>query len=67
MRTELEPDSTPDMDPEAADDESGPLGEIRDALLGRQTLVRAIGSGRRRGADAPAYHRVTAPPRTGMT
>jgi SAM-dependent methyltransferase len=58
MRTELEPVSTPDMDPEETDDESGPLGVIRDALLGRQTLVRAIGSGRRRGAEAPVYHRV---------
>ncbi|WP_112242706.1 class I SAM-dependent methyltransferase [Kribbella monticola] len=40
------------------DDESGPQDVIRGALLAPQTLVRAIGSGRRRGADAPQYQRV---------
>jgi SAM-dependent methyltransferase len=40
------------------DDESGPRDVIRGALLAPQTLVRAIGSGRRRGADAPQYQRV---------
>jgi SAM-dependent methyltransferase len=40
------------------DDESGPREAIRGALLAPETLVRAIGSGRRRGADAPQYQRV---------
>ena len=36
------------------DDSSGPRDVIRGALLAPETLVRAIGSGRRRGADAAA-------------
>ncbi|WP_330359532.1 class I SAM-dependent methyltransferase [Kribbella sp. ALI-6-A] len=58
MQAELEPESRPDMNPEGTDDESGPLGAVRAALLSSQSLVRAIGSGRRRGAEAPTYHRV---------
>jgi SAM-dependent methyltransferase len=58
MQAELEPESRPDMNPEGTDDESGSLGAVRAALLSSQSLVRAIGSGRRRGAEAPAYHRV---------
>ena len=33
-------------------------GAVRDVLLDAGALVRAIGSGRRRGADAPEYQRV---------
>jgi SAM-dependent methyltransferase len=40
------------------DDGSGPRDVIRGALLAPETLVRAIGSGRRRGSDAPQYQRV---------
>ncbi|ADB34902.1 hypothetical protein Kfla_5898 [Kribbella flavida DSM 17836] len=46
------------MDPMEADDESGPPGVVRATLLASQSLVRAIGSGRRRGAEAPQYQRV---------
>jgi SAM-dependent methyltransferase len=58
MQAQLEPESMPDTTPEETGDESGPLGAVRAALLSSQSLVRAIGSGRRRGAEAPAYHRV---------
>jgi SAM-dependent methyltransferase len=43
---------------QAPDDESASLSAIRSALLSPGTLVRAIGSGRRRGAAAPQYQRV---------
>jgi SAM-dependent methyltransferase len=44
----------------ARPEESGALGVVRAALLDRAGLVRALGSGRRRGMDAPAYLRVEA-------
>lgn len=40
------------------DDDSGAWSAIRAALLEPGSLVRAIGSGRRRGAEAPQYQRV---------
>jgi SAM-dependent methyltransferase len=40
------------------DEESGAWSGIRAALLEPGSLVRAIGSGRRRGAEAPEYQRV---------
>ena len=40
------------------DDESGAWFAIRAALLEPGSLVRVIGSGRRRGAEAPQYQRV---------
>jgi SAM-dependent methyltransferase len=39
-------------------EESAARDEIRAALLASDALVRAIGSGRRRGIDPPAYQRV---------
>jgi SAM-dependent methyltransferase len=42
----------------AQPEESGALGVVRAALLDRAGLVRALGSGRRRGMDAPAFLRV---------
>lgn len=42
----------------AADEESVARAVIRTALLEPGTLVRAIGSGRRRGAEAPEYQRI---------
>jgi SAM-dependent methyltransferase len=41
-----------------AGEESAARDEIRAALLASDALVRAIGSGRRRGIDAPEYQRV---------
>ncbi|GAA1590456.1 SAM-dependent methyltransferase [Kribbella sancticallisti] len=41
-----------------AGEESGARAAIRAALLEPGELVRAVGSGRRRGADAPEYQRV---------
>ncbi|MFG1908671.1 class I SAM-dependent methyltransferase [Kribbella sp. NPDC048928] len=41
----------------AQPEESGALGVVRAALLDRAGLVRALGSGRRRGTEAPAYLR----------
>lgn len=40
------------------DQESGPREMIRAALLDQASLVRAVGSGRRRGDEPPAYQRV---------
>ncbi|MGH3372396.1 MAG: class I SAM-dependent methyltransferase, partial [Nocardioidaceae bacterium] len=45
-------------DLEPRDMGSGPREAVRAALLDGASLVRALGSGRRRGADAPAYQRV---------
>lgn len=42
----------------AADEESVARAAVRAALLEPGTLVRAVGSGRRRGAEAPEYQRV---------
>jgi SAM-dependent methyltransferase len=42
----------------ATDEESVARAAIRAALLESGTLVRAVGSGRRRGADAPEYQRI---------
>ncbi|MEU4191228.1 SAM-dependent methyltransferase [Kribbella sp. NPDC026611] len=39
-------------------DESGALEVVRSALLNQGALVRALASGRRRGAEAPPYLRV---------
>jgi len=39
-------------------DESGALESVRAVLLDEKSLVRAVGSGRRRGAEPPAYQRV---------
>jgi len=41
-------------------EESGALGVIRAAVLDQSGLVRALGSGRRRGTEPPAYLRVEA-------
>jgi SAM-dependent methyltransferase len=40
------------------DGESDAREQLRAALLASETFVRAIGSGRRRGAEAPEYQRV---------
>src|SRR5882757_628532 len=39
-------------------EEAGALESVRAVLLDEKSLVRAVGSGRRRGAEAPAYQRV---------
>ncbi|WP_328991117.1 SAM-dependent methyltransferase [Kribbella sp. NBC_01245] len=48
MQSDLEPPTTG----------SEPRDEVRAALLDESALVRALGSGRRRGAEPPAFHRV---------
>jgi len=45
-------------DLEPRDTGSGPREAVRAALLDGASLVRALGSGRRRGEEAPAYQRV---------
>ncbi|MFC0628012.1 class I SAM-dependent methyltransferase [Kribbella deserti] len=45
-----------DLEPSSQD--SGPRDEVRVALLDEAVLVRALGSGRRRGEPAPEFHRV---------
>jgi SAM-dependent methyltransferase len=42
----------------SAEDAPGPLAVLRTAILDPEDLVRAIGSGRRRGAPAPRWRRV---------
>ncbi|MEV8375012.1 SAM-dependent methyltransferase [Kribbella sp. NPDC056861] len=54
MRAEQEADERADV----AGEESVARAAVRAALLEPSGLVRAVGSGRRRGADAPQYQRV---------